>query len=66
MGDIYRETSSIFDRNNPYQVGAEYFGNVSDDVDIEMLKMCIKIISLSKTKKNFTRLKRRIVYPQIY
>ena len=51
MGDIYRETPSIFDRNNPYQVGAEYFGNVSDDVDIEMLKMCIKIISLSKTKK---------------
>ena len=51
MGDIYRETSSLFDRNNPYQVGAEYFGNISDDIDIEMLKMCIKIISLSKTKK---------------
>ena len=51
MGDIYRETSSLFDRNNPYQIGAEYFGDISDDVDIEMLKMCIKIISLSKTKK---------------
>ena len=56
MGDIYRETSSLFDRNNPYQIGAEYFGDISDDVDIEMLKMCIKIISLSKAKKIFLEL----------
>ena len=56
MGDIYRETSSLFDRNNPYQIGAEYFGDISDDVDIEILKMCIKIISLSKAKKIFLEL----------
>ncbi len=51
MGDIYRETSSSFDRNNPYQVGAEYFGSISDSVDINLIKMCYDIISISKCKK---------------
>ena len=51
MGDIYRESDSSFDRNNPFQVGAEYFGRISDDIDISLLKMCYEIITLSKTKR---------------
>ncbi len=51
MGDIYRESESPFDRNNPYQVGAEYFGNISDSVDVSLLKMCYELIKLSKTKR---------------
>jgi ATP phosphoribosyltransferase regulatory subunit len=51
MGDIYRESESSFDRNNPFQVGAEYFGNISDAIDISLLKMCYEIITLSKTKR---------------
>jgi ATP phosphoribosyltransferase regulatory subunit len=51
MGDIYRESESAFDRNNPFQVGAEYFGNISDDIDISLLKMCYEIVTLSKTKR---------------
>ena len=51
MGDIYRESESSFDRNNPFQVGAEYFGRISDDIDISLLKMCYEIINLSKTKR---------------
>ena len=37
MGDIYRESKSSFERSNPFQVGAEYFGNISDKVDINLL-----------------------------
>ena len=51
MGDIYRESESSFDRNNPFQVGAEYFGRISDDIDISLLKMCYEIITLSRTKR---------------
>ena len=51
MGDIYRESKSSFERSNPYQVGAEYFGDISDKVDINLLKMCYEIITLSKTKR---------------
>ena len=51
MGDIYRESESAFDRNNPFQVGAEYFGIISDDTDISLLKMCYEIVTLSKTKR---------------
>ncbi len=51
MGDIYRESKSSFDRNNPFQVGAEYFGHVTDDIDINLLKMCYEIITLSKSKR---------------
>ena len=51
MGDIYRESESSFDRDNPYQVGAEYFGSISDDIDVSLLKMCYEIITLSKTKR---------------
>ena len=51
MGDIYRETKSPFDRNNPYQVGAEHFGKISKNVDVTLIKMCYEIISLSKSKK---------------
>ena len=50
IGDIYRETSSSFDRNNPIQIGAEYFGDVSDSTDIDLIKMCYEIVSLSRTK----------------
>ena len=51
MGDIYRKTTSSFGRNNPYQIGAEFFGNVNDSVDINLIQMCYKIVSLSKVKK---------------
>lgn len=51
MGDIYRESGSSFERNNPFQVGAEYFGHISDDIDINLLKMCYEIITLSKIKR---------------
>jgi len=51
MGDIYRESKSSFERSNPYQVGAEYFGDISDKIDINLLKMCYEIITLSKTKR---------------
>ncbi len=51
MGDIYRETKSPFDRNNPFQVGAEYFGKMSKNVDTSLINMCYEIILLSKTKK---------------
>ena len=51
MGDIYRETESPFDRNNPFQVGAEYFGTINDSIDMVMIKMCHEIAMLSKSKK---------------
>ena len=51
MGDIYRETKSPFDRNNPFQVGAEYFGKMSKNTDVNLIKMCHEIISLSNSKK---------------
>ena len=51
MGDIYRESKSSFERSNPFQVGAEFFGNVSDNIDINLLKMCHEIIALSKSKR---------------
>ena len=51
MGDIYRETESPFDRNNPFQVGAEYFGAITDSIDMIMIKMCHEIAMLSKSKK---------------
>ena len=51
MGDIYRETSSLFDRKNPFQIGAD-FGDVNDLYgSISLIKMCCEIVSLSKTKK---------------
>ena len=51
MGDIYRETKSSFDRNNPFQVGAEYFGSITDSIDMVLIKMCHEIAMLSKSKK---------------
>ena len=51
MGDIYRESSSPFDRKNSFQVGAEFFGNVDDMIDISLIRMCHEIISLGKPKK---------------
>ena len=51
MGDIYRQTKSPFDRNNPFQVGAEYFGKMSKNTDVNLIRMCHEIISLSKSKK---------------
>ena len=51
MGDIYRESTSSFERSNPFQIGAEFFGNVSDSIDINLIQMCYKIISLSRAKK---------------
>ena len=51
MGDIIRLSSNLFDRKNPYQIGAEHFGNVSKSTDIEIIKLMIEIISLSGEKK---------------
>ena len=51
MGDIYRESKSSFERSNPFQVGAEYFGDISDNIDINLLNMCYEIVTLSKTKR---------------
>ncbi len=51
MGDIYRETTSSFDRNNPFQIGAEFFGNVNDSVDLDLIKMCCEIVFLSRKKR---------------
>ena len=51
MGDIMRPSSKIFERKNPYQIGAEYFGKLDKKVDIEIIKLMIDIISLSKEKK---------------
>ena len=48
MGDIYRDTPSSFDRNNPYQIGAEYFGIVEDSVDVELMKMFTKSFPYQK------------------
>ena len=51
MGDIFRLSSNLFDRKNPYQIGAEHFGNVSTSTDIEIIKLMLEIISLSGEKK---------------
>ena len=29
-------------RNNPFQIGAEYFGEVKDSIDINLIKMCCR------------------------
>ena len=51
MGDIYRPSSDQFDRKNPYQVGAEFFGSITKDVEIELMKLMLDIIMLSNEKK---------------
>ena len=51
MGDIYRETRSPFDRNIPLQAGAEYFGKLTKNIDVTLIKMCYEIISLAKSKR---------------
>ena len=39
LGDIIRVSPNKFDRINPYQIGAEYFGNLTPSVDIELIQM---------------------------
>ncbi len=56
MGEIYRETKSSFDRNSPFQVGAEYFGKITKAIDIDLIKMCHEIICLSRANKIFIEL----------
>ncbi|MBS83127.1 MAG: hypothetical protein CMD65_03230 [Gammaproteobacteria bacterium] len=51
MGDILKIDAEGFDRKNPYQVGAEYFGSINKNIDIEMIKILIDIITLSSCKK---------------
>ncbi len=51
MGDILRLSPGPFDRLNPYQTGAEFFGAISKSVDVEIIKLMIDIISLSKEDK---------------
>lgn len=51
MGDILRLSSGPFDRVNPYQTGAEYFGKLSNAIDIEIIKLMIDLLSLANEKK---------------
>ena len=51
MGDILCLSPGPFDRINPFQTGVEHFGNVSKKIDIEIIKLMIDIISLSKQRK---------------
>ena len=51
LGDIIRVSPNKFDRINPYQIGAEYFGNLTPSIDIELIQMLIEILSLSKKSK---------------
>ena len=51
MGDILRLSPGPFDRINPFQTGVEHFGNVSKKIDIEIIKLMIDVISLSKQRK---------------
>ena len=51
MGDILRLSPGPFDRANPFQTGVEYFGNITKKVDIEIIKLMIDVISLSRQKK---------------
>ena len=51
MGDILRLSPGPFDRINPYQTGVEYFGSINKKTDIEVIKLMIDLISLSKQQK---------------
>lgn len=51
MGDVLSLSPGPFDRINPFQTGVEYFGNVNKKIDIEIIKLMIEIISLSKQQK---------------
>ncbi len=51
LGDIIRVSPNKFDRINPYQIGAEYFGNLTPSVDVELIQMLIEILSLSRKSK---------------
>ena len=51
MGDVLRLSPGPFDRINPYQTGAEYFGKLSNSTDIEIIKLMIDLVSLSNEKK---------------
>ena len=51
MGDILCLSPGPFDRINPFQTGVEHFGNVSKKIDIEIIKLMIDVISLSKQRK---------------
>ena len=51
LGDIIRVSHDQFDRINPYQVGAEYFGIIKPSVDVELIKILVAILTLSKNSK---------------
>ena len=51
MGDILRSHAKDFDRKNPFQLGAEIFGDITKDNDIEIIKLMLEIIFLSNNKK---------------
>ncbi len=51
LGDIIRVSHDQFDRINPYQVGAEYFGDIKPSADIELIKILVEILTLSKDSK---------------
>ncbi|MBT5644434.1 MAG: hypothetical protein HOJ42_04820 [Gammaproteobacteria bacterium] len=51
MGDILRLSPGPFDRINPYQTGAEYFGKLNNSIDIEIIKLMIDLVLLSNEKK---------------
>ena len=51
MGDILRLSPGPFDRINPYQTGAEYFGKLNNSIDTEIIKLMIDLVLLSNEKK---------------
>ena len=51
MGDILRLSPGPFDRINPFQTGVEYFGDITKKTDVEIIKLMIDVISLSKQNK---------------
>ena len=51
MGDTLKSSSGNLDRKNPYQLGAEIFGENNRNSDIEIIKSMAEIISLSGEKR---------------
>ena len=51
MGDIYRETSSPFDRNNPFQVGAEFLEELMITLILNFIKCVTRLFHYHEQKE---------------
>ena len=51
MGDIVRISKSLFDRKNPFQVGAELFGCSKKSHDLEIINLMTDVIHLTKQRE---------------